>query len=522
MADGNKRPSKKLTQPLVIPKSAAEEQRLKLDRLMRNPEKQILISERPKDWAPRPPPEFVRDVMGSSAGAGSGEFHVYRHLRRREYMREEFMEKQAGQSEVKGEENIGKESQEGADQNCRSSRRKGKRKESMEQILKPERLTLDPRAVGASNTFDHWLKCFEDYLAASAAVTTDDDRLRVLHARVSDTVYLAIRAATTYPRALELLKKRYTKPPNEIHARYLLATRRRQSGETMEDYANELLQLARGCDCKAVSAEQYMYDLARDAFVAGVGSSYIRLKLLEKGNLNLTQAMELAEMLEAASKSLVLYPEDHVETTWQEQSQIPPRPTGSKCSVMACSHVDPTTAAAPCGLRCYFCGGAKHPRQKCPAKAVVCNLCGKKGHYAKVCRSKPKNGSAACDPSERGSSPSTSKYSRGSSTCESRTAPLRSTELEEDDHQESLRLAPSPMCDSWGRPFWSTMTMSDQQGSSASTSAACSDVHGPTVASITLNQAKHHRLDCSMMDIQVNGRAIYCLFDSGSTELYSP
>ncbi|XP_078075454.1 uncharacterized protein LOC144497885 [Mustelus asterias] len=373
----------------------------------------------------------------------------------------------------------------------------------MEQILKPECLTLDPRAVGASNTFDHWLKCFEDYLAASAAVTTDDDRLRVLHARVSDTVYLAIRAATTYPRALELLKKRYTKPPNEIHARYLLATRRRQSGKTMEDYANELLQLARGCDCKAVSAEQYMYDLARDAFVAGVGSSYIHLKLLEKGNLNLTQAMELAEMLEAASKSSVLYPEDHVETTWQEQSQIPPRPTGSKCSVMACSHVDPTTAAAPCGLRCYFCGGAKHPRQKCPAKAVVCNQCGKKGHYAKVCRSKPKNGSAACDPSERGSSPSTSKYPRGSSTCESRTTPLWSTESEEDDHQESLRLAPSTMCDSWGRPFWSTTTRSDQQGSSASTSAACSDVQGPTVASITLNQAKHHRLDCSMMDIEL-------------------
>ncbi|XP_078078825.1 uncharacterized protein LOC144499963 [Mustelus asterias] len=366
----------------------------------------------------------------------------------------------------------------------------------MEQILKPERLALDPRAVGAANTFDHWLKCFEDYLAASAAVTTDSDKLQVLHARVSDTIYLAIRAAPTYPRAVELLKKRYTRPPNEIHARYLLATRRRQSGETMEDYANELLQLARGCDCKAVSAEQYMYDLARDVFVAGVGSSYIRLKLLEKGNLNLTQAMEMAEMLEAASKSLALYPEDHVETTWQEQAQIPPRPAGSR------SHIDPTTAAAPSGQRCYFCSRAKHSRQQCPAKTAICSQCGKKGHYAKVCRSKPKNGSAACDPPERRQPPSASQYPRGPTTCESRTAPSWLTE-EEDDHQESLHLAPSPTCDSWGRPSWSTTTRSDQQGSSASTSAACSDAQGPTVASISLDQTKHHRLDSSMMNIKL-------------------
>ena len=34
--------------------------------------------------------------MGSSAGAGSGEFHVYRHLRRKEYARQKFIQ-QKGQ-----------------------------------------------------------------------------------------------------------------------------------------------------------------------------------------------------------------------------------------------------------------------------------------------------------------------------------------------------------------------------------------------------------------------------------------
>ncbi|KAM4702463.1 PRKR-interacting protein 1 [Discoglossus pictus] len=83
---------KKEPQPLVIPKNATDEQRMKLERLMRNPDKPATIPERLKEWSPRSAPEFVRDVMGSSAGAGSGEFHVYRHLRRREYQRQEFMD----------------------------------------------------------------------------------------------------------------------------------------------------------------------------------------------------------------------------------------------------------------------------------------------------------------------------------------------------------------------------------------------------------------------------------------------
>lgn len=89
------KPGGKEAQPLIIAKTPAEEQRLKLERLMRNPDKPAPIPDRPKEWNPRAPPEFVRDVMGSSAGAGSGEFHVYRHLRRREYQRQDFLDKMA-------------------------------------------------------------------------------------------------------------------------------------------------------------------------------------------------------------------------------------------------------------------------------------------------------------------------------------------------------------------------------------------------------------------------------------------
>ena len=37
--------------------------------------------------------------------------------------------------------------------------------------------------------------------------------------------------------------------------------------------------------------------------------------------------------------------------------------------------------------KCYFCGKDFHKRELCPAKNVVCNNCGKKGHLKAVCKS---------------------------------------------------------------------------------------------------------------------------------------
>jgi len=85
----------KINEVKKLVKNATDLQRLKLERLMKNPDKPVYIPEPRSDKKSPHVPEFVRNVMGSSAGAGSGEFHVYRHLRRKEYARQKHIQLKA-------------------------------------------------------------------------------------------------------------------------------------------------------------------------------------------------------------------------------------------------------------------------------------------------------------------------------------------------------------------------------------------------------------------------------------------
>jgi hypothetical protein len=75
--------------------TAVERQRSQLDKLLKDPAKAVYVPPPPKEKTIRPAREMMKNVQGSSAGAGSGEFHVYKASRRREYERLKLLDETA-------------------------------------------------------------------------------------------------------------------------------------------------------------------------------------------------------------------------------------------------------------------------------------------------------------------------------------------------------------------------------------------------------------------------------------------
>ena len=122
----SKRPTKRRA---LSPTSA---QASAVTHLFKNPEREIKIPASSRVRSLAAPPEIVANVQGSSAGAGSGEFHVYKASRRREYERLRLMDEEVRQEEEEREferkrEELKKKDEQKTNKN---RRRRMKKKES--------------------------------------------------------------------------------------------------------------------------------------------------------------------------------------------------------------------------------------------------------------------------------------------------------------------------------------------------------------------------------------------------------
>ena len=245
----------------------------------------------------------------------------------------------------------------------------------MDKYLRPERLDADPAKANSAKIWTHWKRTFETFLKNKDSA--EEVKLDLLINYISPDLYPYISNSTTYTAAIKILQDTFIKPINVIFARHSLASRRQDTGETLDQYLQALKLISEDCDFQAVSAQQNKEDCTRDAFISGIQSSKIRQRLLEHGTLTLAEAFEKARALDMAQQQALTY----------QPSNPPVSVLGSQVQTADDSEQE-TVGATSKNSMCYFCGGSRHTRRLCPARDNECQNCGKKGHFQKVCLSK--------------------------------------------------------------------------------------------------------------------------------------
>ena len=161
----------------------------------------------------------------------------------------------------------------------------------MDKVLRPDHFEADSNSSTAATEWHHWKRTFENFLLVLPEGGLD--KFGVLTNFVSPTVFQYIEESV------------FVKPSNEIYARHLLATRRQNTNETLDEYVQVLKTLSKDCNFKSATAGQYREESIRDAFITG--SHSICQRLLENKTLDLKTMFDQARSLESAMKSSESY-----------------------------------------------------------------------------------------------------------------------------------------------------------------------------------------------------------------------
>lgn len=256
----------------------------------------------------------------------------------------------------------------------------------MDNFLKPQRFDVDPNDPNASKLWLHWYQTFDNFIGVVNTAESSVNKLNLLTNYISANVYEHIADCKAYDEANKLLESCYLQPKNEVYARHVLATRRQEPHEPIEQYLQTLKLLAKDCEFKAVNGDTHRDQYIREAFISGLSSAPVRQRLLENSTLDLKTAFEQARSLTLAQKHAESFNSIGYSSAICDDSDTQQYPHSAA--------VPPTKPVA----KCYFCGLRRHARNNCPAKDALCHTCGKKGHFSKVCRSGSSSAAVAATP----------------------------------------------------------------------------------------------------------------------------
>ena len=221
----------------------------------------------------------------------------------------------------------------------------------------------------------------ELYLTANSVREADRKRA-VLLSLCGAKVYRMIRDLAapskptdlSYSEIVKLVQKHFDPKRGVEVERFKFNSRSRKSGEAVADYVAALKHLAIHCEFG-----DSLEDMLRDRLACGINNVTIQHRLLSEPDIDFHKALKIAQAMEMAKRDALDLQERQPDKAVPKTEEAVLKTSGGEGQ--------PITNQS-----CYRCG-LRH-RGACRHIGTVCHACGKKGHLARVCRSKPKQQSA--------------------------------------------------------------------------------------------------------------------------------
>ena len=222
-------------------------------------------------------------------------------------------------------------------------------------------------------------------------VADDGKKRAILLSACGASTYKVIRSlvdadklnSTVYTDIVALVKNHYDPKPSSIMQRHKFNTRTRKPDESIAEYVAALREIAEHCDYKDT-----LSDMLRDRLVCGVNNDAIQQKLMSQKDLTYAQALEIAQMMEAAAKNTQHLKAQSTAAPSQEVHRVPAAAGRRRSARDSTKKVDSTASSR---VSCHRCGGP-HLATVCKFKDKMCYACNKRGHIARVCRSRGPTG----------------------------------------------------------------------------------------------------------------------------------
>ena len=167
---------------------------------------------------------------------------------------------------------------------------------------------------------------------------------------------------------------------NESMERRAFRSRVQQEGETFDDFLVSLRELAKTC---AFCNDDCIQKNIRDQIIAGLADGEAVETLLKEKNLTLETTVSKCRAHEAAKR---------------QRAELAGGTPGTSVHAIRQKQQNPSSNRG--GPKCLGCGSGFHPggQKQCPAYQLVCHLCNRTGHIAKVCRSRKPSQTQSHDP----------------------------------------------------------------------------------------------------------------------------